>query len=56
MLDKLTVQNGGDVSRCANSYNVLGLEVKHLRSKKKPKRQNKQNENKWDNRDKFNKL
>lgn len=34
MLDKLTVQNGGDVNRCANSYNVLGLEVKHLRSKK----------------------
>lgn len=34
MLDKLTVQNGGDVNRCASSYNILGLEVKHLRSKK----------------------
>lgn len=37
MLDKLTVQNGGDVNRCASSYNILGLEVKHLRSKKKTK-------------------
>lgn len=34
VLDKLTVQNGGDVNRCASSYNILGLEVKHLRSKK----------------------
>lgn len=34
MLDKLTVQNGGDVNRCASSYNILGLGLSTYEAKK----------------------